>query len=196
MQQPQRTGLTSFDSIGLLACIDDPHRPPCLSMVRRRSKARADSAARTGEDESDNGDEQVDAVNVASAYGRYRSGTAGPGNQAGGAWGDTAGLASLLCGVWPPGQEALTRAAEVLTEDNRGRRPDDELARAWAMLGKGWAPCRMLMRLAAWQPLPSPSTRWVSTPIRTPSGLPHHVRITAIRDMSTPRPVRSATSAQ
>lgn len=36
-------------------------------------------------------------------------------------------------------KEALTKAAEVLAQDVPGRRPDDELARAWAAVGQGWA---------------------------------------------------------
>lgn len=46
-------------------------------------------------------------------------------------------ISSAECGL--RAKEALTKAAEVLTEENRGRRPDDELARAWAALGQGWA---------------------------------------------------------
>ncbi len=36
-------------------------------------------------------------------------------------------------------KEALAKAAEVLTDHVAGRRPDDELARAWAAVGQGWA---------------------------------------------------------
>jgi hypothetical protein len=36
-------------------------------------------------------------------------------------------------------EEALTKAAEVLAEDTRSGRPDQELARTWAAVGQGWA---------------------------------------------------------
>ena len=36
-------------------------------------------------------------------------------------------------------EEALTKAAEVLADHAPGQRPDDELARAWAAMGQGWA---------------------------------------------------------
>ena len=36
-------------------------------------------------------------------------------------------------------EEALTKAAEVLADHAPGQRPDDELARAWAAVGQGWA---------------------------------------------------------
>lgn len=36
-------------------------------------------------------------------------------------------------------EEALTQAAGVLADHAPGQRPDDELARAWAAVGQGWA---------------------------------------------------------
>jgi hypothetical protein len=36
-------------------------------------------------------------------------------------------------------REGLAKAAEALTEDIPGRRPDTELARAWAELAQSWA---------------------------------------------------------
>jgi hypothetical protein len=36
-------------------------------------------------------------------------------------------------------KEALARAAEVLADHALGQHPDDELARAWAAVGQGWA---------------------------------------------------------
>jgi hypothetical protein len=36
-------------------------------------------------------------------------------------------------------REALTKAAEVLAETIPGRRPDADLAQAWAEIGQGWA---------------------------------------------------------
>ena len=36
-------------------------------------------------------------------------------------------------------REALAKAAEVLAENIPGRRPDAELALAWAEIGQGWA---------------------------------------------------------
>jgi hypothetical protein len=36
-------------------------------------------------------------------------------------------------------REALTKAAEILAENIPGRRPDAELAQAWAEVGQGWA---------------------------------------------------------
>jgi hypothetical protein len=36
-------------------------------------------------------------------------------------------------------RQALAKAAETLTENIPGRRPDAELARAWAEVGQGWA---------------------------------------------------------
>jgi hypothetical protein len=35
--------------------------------------------------------------------------------------------------------EALAKAAEMLADNIPGRRPDAELARAWAEIGQGWA---------------------------------------------------------
>lgn len=45
--------------------------------------------------------------------------------------------ASAECG-WRA-REALTRATEVLTGELPGRRPDSDLAAAWAAVGQGWA---------------------------------------------------------
>lgn len=36
-------------------------------------------------------------------------------------------------------REALAKAVEVLAEDVPGRRPDAEVAQAWAAVGQGWA---------------------------------------------------------
>ena len=36
-------------------------------------------------------------------------------------------------------REALAKAADVLTDIILGRRPDTELARAWAEIAQGWA---------------------------------------------------------
>src|SRR5258706_10956239 len=36
-------------------------------------------------------------------------------------------------------KHALAKAAEVLAEDVPGRRPDAEVAQAWAAVGQGWA---------------------------------------------------------
>ena len=36
-------------------------------------------------------------------------------------------------------KEALAKAAEVLADHAPGQHPDDELARAWAAVGQGWA---------------------------------------------------------
>jgi hypothetical protein len=36
-------------------------------------------------------------------------------------------------------EEALAKAAEVLADHAPRERPDDELARAWAAVGQGWA---------------------------------------------------------
>ena len=36
-------------------------------------------------------------------------------------------------------RDALAKATEVLTEHIPGRRPDAELAQAWADVGQGWA---------------------------------------------------------
>jgi hypothetical protein len=35
--------------------------------------------------------------------------------------------------------EAFAKAAELLADNIPGRRPDTELARAWAEIGQGWA---------------------------------------------------------
>ena len=36
-------------------------------------------------------------------------------------------------------RDALAKATEALTEHTPGRRPDTELAQAWAEVGQGWA---------------------------------------------------------
>lgn len=46
-------------------------------------------------------------------------------------------IASVECGR--QAREALLKAAEVLAENIPGRRPDAELALAWAEIGQGWA---------------------------------------------------------
>lgn len=46
-------------------------------------------------------------------------------------------ISSAECGR--QARKALAKAAEVLAEDIPGRRPDAELAQAWAEVGQGWA---------------------------------------------------------
>jgi hypothetical protein len=46
-------------------------------------------------------------------------------------------VSSAECGR--QAKEALTKAAEILTDDIPSRPPETELARAWADVGQGWA---------------------------------------------------------
>jgi len=46
-------------------------------------------------------------------------------------------ISSAECGR--RAREALAKAAEVLAEDVPGRRPDSDVAQAWAAVGPGWA---------------------------------------------------------
>ena len=52
----------------------------------------------------------------------------------------TAGLDSILCRVRSPGQRGSQQGRRSAGRTySLARRPDDELARAWAAVGQGWA---------------------------------------------------------
>lgn len=57
----------------------------------------------------------------------------------------------IVCRVRSPGQEALTKAAEVLSAHIPGRRPDNDLAQAWAAVGQGWATLSHTEAARRWQ---------------------------------------------